>query len=82
MTEWEMKYYHMNKLASDLNIGCARLQRERDGLRKAAQMALDSLLVCQEQIDGEWGEGRTNAQIELAGDTDPAITALLKVLSE
>ena len=43
MTEWEMKYYHMNKLASDLNIGYARLQGERDGLRKAAQMALDAM---------------------------------------
>ena len=41
MTEWEMKYYHMNKLASDLNIGCARMQGERDGLRKSAQMALE-----------------------------------------
>lgn len=47
MTEWEMKYHHMNKVASDLSIGCARLQGERDRLRKAAQIALE--VISEEQ---------------------------------
>lgn len=49
---------------------------EIERLRKAAQMALEALLMCQEKIDGEWGSCRTNDQIEADGDTDPVITTL------
>jgi hypothetical protein len=49
-------------------------------LQAAAQAGLDALLECQERIDGEWGSCRTNAQIEIDGETFPEITALKEVL--
>jgi hypothetical protein len=53
---------------------------EADKLQAAARLALDALLECQEIIDGEWGSDRTNAQIEIDGETFPEITALREAL--
>lgn len=48
--------------------------------KQLLEEALDALLGYQEKIDGEFGMGRSNEQIERDGDTDPVIVKLRDAL--
>ena len=48
--------------------------------KQLLEEALDALLGYQEKIEGEFGMGRSNEQIERDGDTDPVIVKLRDAL--
>ena len=50
--------------------------------RKLMQAALDELITCEVQIEGEWGLGRSMEQIDADGDTSPVILALRERLAQ
>jgi hypothetical protein len=49
---------------------------------EALKLALTKLLIYQEIVDGEWGSCRSNEQIEVDGETNPAITAIKEALAQ
>jgi len=83
MTDVEMAYAQSASPSKVLELIAAlsSVTAERDRLRAALESALAALEQFNETVEGEFGVGRSLAELEAAGELDPSVVAARAALA-